>query len=131
MRLDELRSLVNAMTKRPCRIELDRNDQHNIHAGDLWVALLPHQCVTSIEREQERNASAVAALANHADALLDLVAAVAQRLEARCWSLGPQDPLGSRLCWCGDQKATDGCPITKADLAIYACYRELEAVPNE
>lgn len=62
-------------------VEHDRNDQPNIYAVDLhagdryWVAILPHQCVKSIEDEQ--NATAVALVR-----VRDNLAAMADQLEA-------------------------------------------------
>lgn len=62
----------------PWTIEHDRNDQPNIYARtegdrDQWVAILPHQCLRSIEEEQNINASAICRtrgnLPRYADAL--------------------------------------------------------------
>lgn len=52
---------------------LDRNGQQNIYDGDAdhWVALLPHQCVASIEREQESRAALIVAAVNALPTLLD------------------------------------------------------------
>lgn len=47
-------------------VDLDRNDQPNILAGnhDHWVALLPHQCVRSLEVLANVRASYIAAMHN-------------------------------------------------------------------
>lgn len=68
--LSDLKAKRAAMTQGEWRLELDRNDQQNIHTDNLWIALLPHQCLASIEQEQERNATGIVATHNAADVLI-------------------------------------------------------------
>ena len=53
----------NRGTPGPWFAQLDRNDQECLYdkSGDFWVALLPHQCVRSIELKQAENAAIIAA----------------------------------------------------------------------
>lgn len=53
---------AQAATPGPYTIQKDHNDQLNLYAdnGNKWIALLPHQCVKSIEREQAKNAEFLA-----------------------------------------------------------------------
>jgi hypothetical protein len=71
----------------------------------------------------------IATLRNHADALVDLASAAAQRRDARCWSVSEHEPERAKQCWCGDPSAEGGCPIRHADLAIMGALSELEAIP--
>lgn len=71
----DLKAKRAAMTQGEWRLQLDRNDQQNIHTDSLWIALLPHQCLTSIEREQERNATGIVATHNAADVLIEIAEA--------------------------------------------------------
>jgi hypothetical protein len=65
-------------TPGPWRVEFDHNEQANIHAEneEMWIALLPHQCVTSIEETQKLNAHLIAAAPDLLEAckrMLDLL----------------------------------------------------------
>ncbi len=107
--IDNLEALAMAATPGPWETDLDRNEQQNVYAaGDWrhWIAVLPHQCVKSIEEEQERNAAFIAAV--HPGSILALVADVrrlreveAERdvmrkelLAARAWQTAMVDVTG-------------------------------------
>lgn len=50
--LDELERLHREATdagEGPWEVKHDRNDQPNIHSRNHWIALFPHQCLTSLE----------------------------------------------------------------------------------
>lgn len=63
-------------TPGPWSVEPDGNDQMNIYGPnrDTWIALLPHQCIASIEKEQIANAKLIAAAPVLADALAAMIA---------------------------------------------------------
>lgn len=69
--LTEVRALCEAATDGPWTIEPDRNDQQNIYSNDEWIALLPHQCVSSIEQQRVKDAAFIAASRSLVPALLD------------------------------------------------------------
>ena len=64
---------MSAHTPGPWAIEPDDNEQLNIYAEEraFWVALLPHQCVRSIEEQQKINARLIAAAPDLLAALRD------------------------------------------------------------
>src|SRR3990172_6642894 len=54
--------LEKAATKEPWLVELDDNEQPNIwNFEERWIALLPHQCVTEIEKQANADAAFIAA----------------------------------------------------------------------
>lgn len=78
-------------------VDLDRNDQPNILAGnhDHWVALLPHQCVTSLEVLANARAEYIAATHNALPALIAEVRelrSVAQAAEAAVDMVDEEEP---------------------------------------
>lgn len=72
--IDALERLLGEATAGEWFVDHDRNLQPNVYAGDRdhWVALLPHQCLASLEVQANTNARAIAALHNAAPALLAL-----------------------------------------------------------
>jgi hypothetical protein len=60
--LDKLEAIARAATPGRRYLEQDRNDQWNVYAevpggsDREWLAILPHQCVVSIEEERARDA---------------------------------------------------------------------------
>ncbi len=75
-RIEAIRARLAAATPGPWVVEHDRNDQPNIYPADdhdRWIALLPHQCVTAIERMANADA---AFIANSPTDIADLLAEV-------------------------------------------------------
>lgn len=61
---------MSAHTPGPWVIDPDKNDQLCVYgSGGFWIALLPHQCLGSIEEQQKINASLIAAAPELLDAL--------------------------------------------------------------
>lgn len=123
MKVACLQALVSEMTARPWTLELDRNDQQNIYSNGEWIALLPHQCVASIEEDQRHNAAGLLALANHADVLIELAAAVERR-----------DSVRARRCFTGKRLSEDESRALaheelSADDAMSVALAALEAIP--
>lgn len=59
-------------TPGPWCVARDGNAQANVYGADgFWVALLPHQCITSIEEQQEHHAALIAAAPDLYEALED------------------------------------------------------------
>jgi len=56
-----MEALEKAATKGPWAVELDDNEQPNIWNEERWIALLPHQCVTEIEKQANADAAFIAA----------------------------------------------------------------------
>lgn len=55
----------------PWRIELDGNGQANVYgADDQWIAIMPHQCLGSLEAVMHVNAKLIVRACNHHEALL-------------------------------------------------------------
>lgn len=54
---DPIRRLLDGATWRPLYAERDKNGQWNLYsdANGTWVALFPHQCVQSLEKESKAN----------------------------------------------------------------------------
>jgi hypothetical protein len=80
----ELRALVAAMTERPWSTENPARDIDGWSTGAIVCATAPRQAVYSPARRgtaPEADRKAIAALANHADALVELVAACEQDLD--------------------------------------------------
>ena len=74
--ISELEAVRAAMTRGEYAIEHDRNAQANIYTADgQWIAILPHQCVRSIELEQNDNAIGIVAEHNAMPVLLSIVKA--------------------------------------------------------
>lgn len=59
--LAAVEALCNAATVGPWSIEYDGNEQANIYSGHEWIAILPHQCVLSIEEQRAKDAGFIAA----------------------------------------------------------------------
>lgn len=61
-RAEDGAALAEKARSGPWMVELDRNDQPNLHGTnrDVWIALFPHQCVRSIEIEANADAAFVA-----------------------------------------------------------------------
>lgn len=87
MELAEAQRLVEAATHGEWRIDHDRNDQPNIYAADEWIAILPHQCVTSIEEQRNRDAAFIAASRSLVPALIAEVTRLRTLLVRACSSL--------------------------------------------
>jgi len=71
--LDQLDALNRARTPGPFAIAHDRHGQANIYGGpdgEEWIALLPHQCLASLEAAREADARAIVAALNALPALL-------------------------------------------------------------
>lgn len=68
---DRLRAMADAATPGEWSTRLDRHEQENVYSGDAWIALLPHQCITSIERQSRADAAFIAAARTAIPALLD------------------------------------------------------------
>lgn len=97
--LAEWRRLADAAWPGPWELELDRNDQQNVYAADrTWIALLPHQCVRSIEEERERDAEFIAA----ARAAVPALIAEVERLR------GEQNRAVDPSCFFCAKRAGDG-----------------------
>lgn len=67
--ISDIEAARAAMTGGNWIVDSDRNDQANIFAENLpdgcptdWIAILPHQCVKSIEANQASNAIGICAL---------------------------------------------------------------------
>lgn len=57
----------------------DDNGQINIYGRDgSWIALMPHQCLGSIEAEQELRADFILCAVNHYEALISTLEQIAQ-----------------------------------------------------
>lgn len=69
--LKHLRALAEAATPGPWELRSDRNEQKNVYSGDKWIAVLPHQCVASIEEQRGQDAAFVAAARTAVPELLD------------------------------------------------------------
>jgi hypothetical protein len=74
-KIEELRALLAKETTEEWQVEYDKNDQANIYgaSNDDWIALLPHQCVTSIEKKMQNRAALIVAMQNALPNLLDVV----------------------------------------------------------
>lgn len=78
-----LRRVAEQATGGDWAVSKDINDQCVIYSGDEWIALLPHQCVTSIERQREKDAVFIATCSPAAVLkLLDALAAMRPVVEA-------------------------------------------------
>lgn len=78
--ISELEALRAKMTGGDWEIDEDSNDQLNIYARNQdtatdWIALFPHQCLKSIEEQQQRNADGWLAEHNAIPALIALARA--------------------------------------------------------
>lgn len=84
--ISELETARAAMTGGDWGVDFDPNDQANIYARGQptdWIALLPHQCVKSIEEEQKLNAAGICALHAASPALIAVVKTALAHEQAR------------------------------------------------
>ncbi len=87
--LNMLSAIDAARTPGPFVMRQDRDDRWNIYASDNddeWIAVLPHQCLTSIAEQRERDARAIVAALNALPLLL------AEVRRARAIAAGEAEP---------------------------------------
>ena len=60
-RIGELKRLCEQATPGPWALGDDYNDQRTLYVGEEWIAILPHQCVASIEEQRDKDAAFIAA----------------------------------------------------------------------
>lgn len=66
----------------PWTVEIDDNGQANLYAADdQWIALMPHQCLGSLEALMHRNAAFIVRAVNHHEALLTALKGLVREFE--------------------------------------------------
>lgn len=77
-----LRELREGMTPEPWQKDIENTDEVSIYGAnrDHWIALFPHQCVSSIEEQSHADARGIVALVNSLEEIAAVMEA-AQRLE--------------------------------------------------
>lgn len=108
--ISELEAARNAMTGGDWEVDYDRNDQANIYARGQptdWIALLPHQCIRSIEEEQKLNAAGICALHAASPALIAITKAALAMSATECDSQCSDDGDDGHYTWCATSKASE------------------------
>lgn len=60
---------MSTHTPGPWTLEVDANDQQCVYAGECFIAVVPHQCVASIEAQQQINARLIVSAPDMLEAL--------------------------------------------------------------
>jgi hypothetical protein len=137
MKPADLQALVASMTARPWRqgnVETDRIFVHDPNA--LGGPVIGERVVLRMNTNGEYAATAptdcrgIVALANHAEALLELYTAVGRRIAARCVTQSATTNDYTRLEYneCAGGTHCSMCPVSKADAAIVAAFEKVEAI---
>ncbi len=116
-----LRRLLSEGTKGPWTIDHDRSGQANLYADGHWIALLPHQCLRSLEVQMNNDAHLIVAAINALPSLLAVVEAVraadlAFQHEANCQMWRNHSAKYGRevTCRCGMDAVTDALREVKS-----------------
>lgn len=132
----ELRDVIARLTDRPWRqgsIETDRvfvPDPNGLAGPGGERVMLRLNTNGQYAGSAAGNCRAIVALVNHADALVALAGAVAQRIAARCHTQSATTDDYTKLEYneCAGGTHCSMCPVSRADAAIVEAYQALEAV---